>query len=116
MRDYRSWPSAQKIEKVCEGEGCNNVFLGHRRTLYCKECRYKISHKKKTGTQVIAREPKEPKEPKIYIAHCSCGRDHKIGEQEAKKYASVNGKIYKYCPKCEWKRGQYDLAEHSVIW
>lgn len=118
MKEYTAFPSAQKIEKVCAAEGCDNIFLGHRRTLYCKECRYKVSHNKKIDSQATKKikNPRKPKEQKTYIAHCPCGRDYTLGEQEARKYAMVNGKIYKYCPKCEWKRGQFDVSYHNIVW
>ena len=77
--------------------------------MYCPECRYIVSHSKK-------RQKPQARELGTVTAHCPCGKDFLVSANDAKKYAMVNGKIYKYCPKCEWKRGQYDLAEHSVIW
>ena len=68
---------------------------------------------KKDGTMT---EPIKKGAVGVVMAHCNCGTDHLIGAQEASRYAVINGKIYKYCTKCEWKRTQHNTEEHRVIW
>jgi hypothetical protein len=93
----------------CQRKGCRKTFWGTSEARYCPDCRYIVSH---TNVHRTIKPKPEP-----VMAHCpSCQKDYSLTRQEAKRYAVVNGKIYRFCEKCDYKRNQYEPEEKRVIW